>query len=180
MIENKADLCCDAKVGRCDEHYFLEHGVFSQFVSILELGVEFFRAHHIEVHHISNVKVEDPVLGVFNSNRVAHIKLEPLFLNHVKQLAFLLKGNLELFPLRFKVSAIFLKKVFVPLLSVKFTDLLKFFNFGAELIKNGVCFEDDLLEYFNRLANVNGFKPVCRWLGYAALLKKFCVFLGIQ
>jgi len=80
------------------------------------------------VHHISNVKVEDPVLGVFNSNRVAHIKLESLFLNHVEQLAFLLKGNLELFPLRFKVSAIFLKKVFVPLLSVKFADLLKFFN----------------------------------------------------
>jgi hypothetical protein len=132
------------------------------------------------VHHISNVKVEDPVLGVLNSNCVAHIKLEPLFLNHVEQLAFLLKGNLELFPLRFKVSPIFLKKVFVPLLSVKFTDLLKFFNEGTELIKNGVCFEDDLLEYFNRLANVNGFKSVCRWLGYAAFFKKFGVFLGIQ
>ena len=87
-------------------------------MSILELGVEFFRAHHVEVHHISNVKVEDPVLGVLHPKRVAHIKLEPLFLNHVEQLAFLLKKNLELFPLHFKVNAIFLKKVFVPLLSL--------------------------------------------------------------
>ena len=86
FLEDETNLCRDAKVGRCDEHNFLKHRVLSELVSILKFCVELLLLHHIKVHHVAYIEVEDPVLAVLDAKRVAHIQFESLVFLYAYQL----------------------------------------------------------------------------------------------
>lgn len=53
-------------------------------MGVLQLRVQFFSAHHVEVHHVADVQVKDPVLCVFDTECVPHVELEPLVLHEVE------------------------------------------------------------------------------------------------
>ena len=78
FLQDETNLGRNAKVTGRDKDDLLKHRVFSQFMSVLNLGVQFLLLHHIEVHHVANVQIEDPVLRVLDSERVPYIELESL------------------------------------------------------------------------------------------------------
>ena len=95
FLQDKANLGSDTEVGRCYKYNFLKHRVFSELMSIFEFCIELLFFHHIEVHHISNIKVENPVLAIFHAKCVAHIQLESLILFNVNQLLQSCERNLQ-------------------------------------------------------------------------------------
>ena len=78
LLENEPDLGCNTEIGRADEDHFLKHCVFGEFVSILYPGVKFLVPHHIQVHHVAYIQIENPVELVFNAQRTSHIELVDL------------------------------------------------------------------------------------------------------
>lgn len=86
FLKDKTDLSCDTEVGRCYQHNFLEHRVFGELVCVFKLSIELLFLHHIEVHHIPNVQIEDPVLTVLHPKRVADIQLKSLVFFYINQL----------------------------------------------------------------------------------------------
>ena len=67
LLEDKPDLSGNTEIGRADEDHFLKHCVFGEFVSIFYPGVQFLVSHHIEVHHVAYIQIEDPVELVFDA-----------------------------------------------------------------------------------------------------------------
>lgn len=86
FLKNEADLCGDAEVSRGDEDNLFKHSVFGELVGVLDLGVELLLSHHVQVHHIANVQVEDPVLRVLYAQGIPHVQLESLISLQVDQL----------------------------------------------------------------------------------------------
>ena len=67
FLQNESDLRGHTEVGRCYENYFLEHCVLGQLVSVFDTSIQLLFLHHVQVHHVSNVQVENPVLSVFHA-----------------------------------------------------------------------------------------------------------------
>lgn len=86
FLQNESNLCGNAKVGRRDQDNFLKHSVLGELVSVFNLGIQLLLLHHVEVHHIPNVQIEDPVLRVLDSERVPHIELVALIFLDTDQL----------------------------------------------------------------------------------------------
>ena len=51
---------------------------------IFKFCIQLFGAHHVQVHHVANIEVEDPVLRVFDPKGVPDVELKPLVLNEVE------------------------------------------------------------------------------------------------
>ena len=86
LLKDETNLCGDAEVRRCDQDDFFEHGIFGELVRVLNICVQLLLFHHIEVHDISNVQVEDPVLRVLHTECVPDIEFESLVFLDIDEL----------------------------------------------------------------------------------------------
>jgi hypothetical protein len=73
---------------------------------VFKLRVQFFGTHHVKVHHIANVQVEDPVLRVLYTESVADIQFESLVRHDVEKFFFLLEAYAKLFALVFELCTV--------------------------------------------------------------------------
>ena len=78
LLKYEAYLGGNTEVGGRDEHNFLQHRVFGKFVRVLDFRVEFLLSHHIQMHHVANIQIEDPVLRVLNSQSIPYIQFKSL------------------------------------------------------------------------------------------------------
>ena len=106
------------------------------------------------MHHVPDVKIEYPVLSIFDAKCVSHIELEFLLLCDAEQFSFGLERNLQLFALSFKICTVLLKQVGIALLRVSFTDLLELFDERTQLVEHWICLEYHGLQHFDRFANI--------------------------
>ena len=75
LLENKPNLCSNAEICRTYKNHFLEHCIFCELMSIFDLSVQLLVPHHVQMHNIANVQVENPIELVLDSKRASHIKL---------------------------------------------------------------------------------------------------------
>jgi len=67
LLAEESKLGTDAEVGDREENDLFEHGVPAQFVTVVNVEVEFFEAHRKQVHNITDIQIEDPVVLVFDA-----------------------------------------------------------------------------------------------------------------
>ena len=156
FLQDEADLGGNAEVGRSDEHDFLQHRVLRQLVRVLDACVQLLLFHHVQVHHVANVQVENPVLRVFHSERVPHIQFESLVFLNVDQFFQSRERNLEsLAPISEIDLAVLLDHVLVSVDGRFLTFVFKLFHDAGELLKQRVSLNDERLENFDRLLDVD-------------------------
>ena len=67
-------------------------------MSVFDTGIQLLFLHHVEVHHVSNVQVENPILSVFHTERIPHVHLVPLIILQLLKLLVVREANPEAFP----------------------------------------------------------------------------------
>jgi len=73
LFNNKLHLGCNTEIS-CDNQYnFLKHSIFAYFVALLNFSIQLISAQAVEVHHVANIEVENPVLLVLNAKIVAGV-----------------------------------------------------------------------------------------------------------
>ena len=156
FLQDEADLGGNAEVGRSDEHNFLQHRVLRQLVRVLDARVQLLLFHHVQVHHVADVQVENPVLRVLHSEGVAHIQFEPLVFLDVHQLFQGRERNLEsLAPIPEIDLSVLLDHVLVSVDGRLLTFVFKLFDDTGELLKQRVGLNDERLENLDRLLDVD-------------------------
>ena len=71
----KPELGAHAEVRNRQQDDLLEHRVPAEFVAVVNVEVELLQTHREEVHHISDVQVEDPVV-LLDAEDGLHVALQ--------------------------------------------------------------------------------------------------------
>ena len=158
LLKDESNLGCDAEVCWRNEDNFFKHCVFSQLVSVLNFGVQFLLLHHIKVHHISYVKIEDPVLWIFNAKSVSDVQLETQVFLNLDQILHRRKWNLKSPPSISEVCFAILFDHFLITINCWLLALVfKFFDDACKFLQQRVRLDNKWLQHLDRLFDVDVF-----------------------
>ena len=76
LLRQKPEFCADAEVRHGQKDDLFEHRVSGKFMRIVNVKVEFVQTHWKQMHNISNVEVENPVILIFDSQDRFHVILQ--------------------------------------------------------------------------------------------------------
>jgi len=62
IIVEEPELCTNAEVGDCEQDDLLQDGISTQLVRVVDVEVHLFSAEWLQVHHVADIQVKDPVV----------------------------------------------------------------------------------------------------------------------
>ena len=76
LLRQKPEFSPDAKVRHGQKDDLFEHCVSGKFMRIVNVKIELVKTHRKQMHNISNIEVENPVILIFDSQDRFHVILQ--------------------------------------------------------------------------------------------------------
>jgi len=125
-------------------------------VRLVNFHIQLFRLQKIQLHYISNIKVENPVILAFNAKSVPGVNLKPLIVFYFDKLNFVLERDVKFASLLFCQyrCELFLG---IHTLHLLFHYLIKVTYHLAHLGQDWICLNYHSLKHLNLLLKVDCF-----------------------
>ena len=76
LLRQKPEFSADAEIRDGQENDLLKHCVSGEFMRIVNVKIELVKTHWKKMHNISNVKVENPVILIFDTQDRLYVILQ--------------------------------------------------------------------------------------------------------
>lgn len=140
LTDQELKLHGDAVVGGGHEHDLLEHGVSGELVRAVDLSEEFLSLEAVQVHHVTDVQIVDPVILGLDAQAVPRIQLQPrVRLQHL-QFALLRERDVQFAPVVLRRDPVLALQFQVPPFGRLLAHAFEVCQQRGQFTKDRVCF----------------------------------------